>query len=68
MKILKTENHNYKIIYINDNEVYDVYRRSSRTEWDKFSARRNRWYRVEDNNYIHKLEKVYTDIEQYIKT
>jgi len=62
MKILKTENHNYKIIYINDNEVYDVYRRSSRTEWDKFSTRRNRWYRVEDNNDIHKLEKVYTDM------
>lgn len=62
MKILKTEDHNYKIIYINDNEVYDVYRRLSRTEWDKFSVRRNRWYRVEDNNDIHKLEKVYTDM------
>ena len=62
MKILKTENHNYKIIYINDNEVYNVYRRLSRTEWDKFSTRRNRWYRVEDNNDIHKLEKVYTDM------
>ena len=62
MKILKTEDHNYKIIYINDNEVYDVYRRLSRTEWDKFSVRRKRWYRVEDNNDIHKLEKVYTDM------
>jgi hypothetical protein len=59
MKILKIEDHNYKIIYINNNEDYNVYRRLSSSEWGKFSVNRNRWYAVEDKNDVQKLEKAY---------
>jgi len=59
MKILKIEDHNYKIIYINNNEVYNVYRRLSSTRWEKFSVNRNKWYAVEDNTDVQELEKVY---------
>jgi len=59
MKILKIEDHNYKIIYINNNEVYNVYRRLSSTRWEKFSVNRNKWYAVEDNIYVQELEKAY---------
>ena len=59
MKILKIEDHIYKIIYINNNEDYNVYRRLSSTEWEKFSVNRNRWYAVEDKNDVQKLEKAY---------
>ena len=59
MKILKIEDHNYKIIYINDNEVYNAYRRLNSTDWQKYSVNRNRWYAVEDKNDVQKLEKAY---------
>ena len=59
MKILKIEDHNYKIIYINDNEVYNAYRRLSSTEWEKYSVNRERWYTIEDEIEIQKLEKAY---------
>lgn len=56
MEILKIEEHNYKIIYINDNNNYNVYRRLGINEWDKFSVNRNNWYSVDDKNEIEKLE------------
>jgi|LakMenE01Jun11ns_1017448.scaffolds.fasta_scaffold9957986_15 hypothetical protein len=59
MKILKIEDHNYKIIYINNNEVYNVYRRLSSTGWEKFSVNRNKWYAVEDKTDVQELEKAY---------
>ena len=59
MKILKIEDHNYKIIYINDNEVYNAYRRLSSTEWEKYSVNRERWYTIEDEIETQKLEKAY---------
>lgn len=59
MKILKIEDHNYKIIYINDNEVYNAYRRLSSTEWEKYSVARERWYTIEDEIETQKLEKAY---------
>ena len=59
MKILKIEDHNYKIIYINDNEVYNAYRRLSSTMWEKYSVNRERWYTIEDEIETQKLEKVY---------
>ncbi len=54
MKLLKVEEHNYHIIYINDNENYNVYRRLSETDWYIFSIRRNEWVKVDD---ISELEK-----------
>lgn len=56
MKILKIEDHNYKIIYINDNSNYNVYRRIDNNQWDKFSVNRNNWYSIDDKNEIEKLE------------
>ncbi len=54
MKLLKVEEHNYHIIYINDNENYNAYRRLSETDWYIFSIRRNEWVKVDD---ISELEK-----------
>ena len=56
MKILKVEDHNYKIIYINDNGHYKAYRRLSETDWYIFSIRRNEWIKVDD---ISELEKTF---------
>ena len=56
MKILKVEDHNYKIIYINDNGNYNVYRRLSETDWCIFSIRRNKWVKVDD---VTELEKTF---------
>jgi hypothetical protein len=56
MKILKIEDHNYQIIYINDNENYNVYKRINETKWEKFY--RNEWKSIDD--YIE-LEKAFID-------
>ena len=54
MKILKVEDHNYSIIYINDNENYSVYRRINSIKWQIF--RRNEWKEVTD---CIEMEKVF---------
>ena len=59
MKILKVEDHNYKIIYINNNGHYNVYKRLSKTEWEEFSSRRNKWIKVDD---VIKLEKAFKTV------
>jgi hypothetical protein len=56
MEILKIEEHNYKIIYINDDNNYNVYRRLNINEWEKFSVYKNSWYVILDKNEIDKLE------------
>jgi hypothetical protein len=56
MKILKIEDHNYQIIYINNNENYNVYKRINETKWEKFY--RNEWRSIDD--YIE-LEKAFID-------
>jgi hypothetical protein len=61
MKLLKVEDHNdYLIIYVNDNEKYDVYRRLSEINWEIF--RRNEWKPLQD---YFELEKMFN--EQNIK-
>ena len=60
MKIFKVEEYNYSIIYINDNENYNVYRRMNAITWEIF--RRNEWDPVSD---CSELEKVFN--EQNIK-
>lgn len=57
MKILKVEDHNYQIIYINDNEKYQVYRRFDETRWQIF--RRNDWKPVDE---CFELEKAFNEI------
>jgi hypothetical protein len=56
MEVLKIEEHNYKIIYINDDNNYNVYRRLNINEWEKFSVYKNSWFVILDKNEIDKLE------------
>jgi len=58
MKILKVEDHNYSIIYINDNENYNVYRRNNAITWQIF--RRNEWKEVTD---CIELEKAFNSMD-----
>jgi hypothetical protein len=54
-KILKIENHSYSIIYINDNEKYNVYRRFPDVKWEIF--RRGQWRLADDSIGLEKLFK-----------
>jgi hypothetical protein len=56
MEVLKIEEHNYKIIYINDDNNYNVCRRLNINEWEKFSVYKNSWFVILDKNEIDKLE------------
>ena len=47
MKILKVEDHSYSIIYVNDNEKYNVYKRVAENKWEVFH--RNQWKPVTNN-------------------
>ena len=55
MKIIKIEEHNYSIIYTNDNEKYNVYKRSGETKWEIFH--RNNWKEITDYSDLEKLFK-----------
>ena len=55
MKLLKIEDHDYQIIYINDNESYNVYRRFSNGNWSIF--RRNAWRVVENSDNLEEFYK-----------
>jgi hypothetical protein len=54
MKLLKVEDHNYSIVYVNDNEKYNVYRRFDENKWEVY--RRNSWEEI--NNY-DELERLF---------
>ena len=53
MKILKIEEYNYSIIYINDNGKYKLYRRFNENKWEIFH--REQWKSVDDNIELEKL-------------
>jgi hypothetical protein len=53
MKLLKIEEHNYSIVYVNDNEEYKVYRRFSENKWEVFY--RNNWIEVDNKNDLELL-------------
>ena len=55
MKLLKVEDHNYSIIYVNDNENYTVYRRFNENKWQVFY--RNRWNEFTKHEELEKLFK-----------
>jgi hypothetical protein len=55
MKLLKVEDHNYSIIYVNDNENYNVYRRFNENKWEIFY--RNRWNEFTKHEELEKLFK-----------
>ena len=56
MRLLKVEEHNYSIIYINDKENYDVYRRFNAITWEIFH--RKEWKPVTD---FIELEKTFNE-------
>lgn len=53
MKLLKVEDHNYSIVYVNDNENYNVYRRFNENKWEIFS--RNNWKEISSFQELEKL-------------
>ena len=53
MKLLKIEEWNYHIVYINDGENYQVYRRMDQTRWEKYH--KDRWRPVADPLELEKL-------------
>ena len=55
MEIVKIEDHNYSIIYVNDSGKYRVYRRFNENKWQLFH--RNRWNDIADSNDLEKLLK-----------
>lgn len=55
MNIIKIEEYNYSIIYINDNEKYVIYRRMSENKWEIF--RKEEWKHVTDYSDLEKLFK-----------
>lgn len=55
MKIIKIEEYNYSIIYINDNEKYYMYKRIDETKWEVFH--KNNWKQVTDYSNLEKLFK-----------
>jgi len=57
MKILKVEDHSYSIIYVNDNEKYNVYKRIDDGKWEIFH--RNQWKSVTNN--ITSLDQMFGD-------
>ena len=56
MKILKVEDHSYSIIYVNDNEKYNVYKRIDDGKWEIFH--RNQWRTVKNN--ITSLDQLFS--------
>lgn len=53
MKLLKIEEWNYHIVYINDGENYQVYRRMDQTSWEKYH--RNGWRPAANSLELEKL-------------
>lgn len=59
MKMLKLEKHDYSIMYVNDNETYNVYRRFTHDKWQIF---RNKGWR--DISTSEDLEKLFKENEK----
>ena len=57
MKILKVEDHSYSIMYVNDNEKYNVYKRVAENKWEVFH--RNQWKPVINN--IMSLDQMFRE-------
>jgi len=59
LKLLKVEEHNYHIIYINDGEKYNTYRRINETKWERYH--RGEWRPTTD---CLELEKEFNKIDK----
>ena len=56
MKLLKVEEHNYHIIYLNDGEKCCTYRRINETKWESYH--RSEWRPIYE---FIELEKMFND-------
>jgi len=61
MKILKVEYHSYSIIYVNDNEKNNVYKRIDEGKWEIFH--RNQWKLVTAPINITSLDQMFKDFD-----
>jgi hypothetical protein len=57
MKILKIEDYNYSIVYIEYDQKTDVYKRFTNGDW--LRLKRNSWVSVENADELEKLFKEY---------
>ena len=55
MKLLKLEKHDYSILYVNNNETYELYRRFNQNKWQIF--RNNEWQNIKSFDDLEKLYK-----------
>jgi hypothetical protein len=56
MEIIKISEHKYSIVYVNNNEEYNIYRRYSEDKWEVLY--KEQWNNVE---YTTELEKLYNE-------
>ena len=57
MKILKIEDYNYSIVYVEYDQKTDVYKRFTNGDW--LRLKRNSWVSVENADELEKLFKEY---------
>jgi hypothetical protein len=55
MKLLKLEKHDYSILYVNNNETYELYRRFNQDKWQ--ILRNNEWQNIKSFDDLEKLYK-----------
>jgi hypothetical protein len=55
LKLLKIEDYNYSIVYINNNDTYQVYRRLGENSWQEFSG--SNWKEILNSSELEKLFK-----------
>ena len=55
MKLLKLEKHDYSILYVNNNETYELYRRFNQDKWQ--ILRNNELQNIKSFDDLEKLYK-----------
>jgi hypothetical protein len=53
MEILRIIEHNYSIVYVNNNEKYNIYKRFSEDKWEILD--REQWKNFEDTTELEEL-------------
>jgi hypothetical protein len=53
MEILRIIEHNYSIVYVNNNEKYNIYKRFSENKWEILD--REQWKKIEDTIGLEEL-------------
>ena len=64
MKLLKLEKHDYSILYVNNNETYELYRRFNQDKWQ--ILRNNEWQNIKSFDDLEKLYKENENSNSYL--